>query len=200
MKKKSENPRLIHELEGGPVALFWENPLLFGSDYKSDAIKPIVFEACKGHSVFSKYKITPSIDAVVWQEMPLASPCEECDECSAETCPKSIEEVGEKGSGMKLGETLEGWFIDLGKCASENVKVIDLAKEGILLPCAHNVCQECAVDHDPKMPHDQQSLYWQYKFYQQNSRWPTWEDALSHCTPEVQDYWRDSLKKRGIMI
>jgi hypothetical protein len=81
-----------------------------------------------------------------------------------------------------------------------NIKEIDLAKEGTLLPYAPDVCQECATKHDPKMPHNQQSLYYQYKFYQQNGHWPTWEDALSYCTPEVQDFWRDSLKKRGVMI
>ena len=80
------------------------------------------------------------------------------------------------------------------------IKEIDLVKEGTLMPCAPDVCQECAVKHDPEMPHNQQSLYYQYKFYQQHGRWPTWEDALSHCTPEVQDYWKDSLIKRGIML
>ena len=81
-----------------------------------------------------------------------------------------------------------------------NIKVIDLAKEGMSLPCAPDVCQECAVKHDPEMPHNQQSLYYQYKFYQKHGRWPTWEDALAHCSTEMQDAWKESLKKRGIMI
>jgi len=81
-----------------------------------------------------------------------------------------------------------------------NVKVIDLAKEGTLLPCAPDVCQECAVKHEPKLPHNQQSLYYQYKFYQEHGRWPTWADAMSHCSPEIQELWGDSLKKRGVMI
>ena len=135
MKEKTENPRIIYEFEGGPLCLFWENPQLFGPEYKSDYVKPLVLHACKDHSVFREHNITPTLEAVVWQEVPLAISCEECDECSEETCPKSIEEVGEKGSGMQLGEVLVGWFIDLSKC-TPNIKVIDMAKEGILLPCA----------------------------------------------------------------
>lgn len=198
-KTKTKNPRLIYEFEGGPCAMFWENPLLFGPEYKSDAMKPIVLEACKDHKVFRDHKITPTLDAVMWEEMPLASSCEECEECSPETCPKPIEEVGEKGSGMKMGETLEGWFIDLGKC-TPNIKVIDLAKEGTLLPCVPDGCQECAVDHDPEMPHDQQSLYYQYKFYHDHGRWPTWEDSMSHCSTEVQNKWKHALRNEGILI
>jgi len=200
LKKKTENPRVICEFEGGPVALFWENPALFGPDYKSDEMKELVFNLCKDHQVFSDHKITPTLDAVVWQEMGLVSLCEECDECSTETCPKSVKEVGEKGSGLQLDETLIGWFMDLGKCTRENIKVIDLAKEGILLPCAPDVCQECATKHEPEMPHNQQSLYYQYKFYQQNGRWPTWEDSMAHCSPQMQDMWRHSLKKAGVML
>jgi len=81
-----------------------------------------------------------------------------------------------------------------------NIKQIDLVNEGTLLPCAPDVCQECAVKHDPEMPHDQQSLYYQYKFYQENGHWPTWQDALSHCTPEIQDAWNQALSEEGIMI
>lgn len=81
-----------------------------------------------------------------------------------------------------------------------NVKIINIAKEGTLLPCAPDVCQECAVKHDSGMPHDQQSLYYQYKFYNQHGRWPTWEDALEHCTTDVQDLWKDALRESGVLI
>lgn len=70
----------------------------------------------------------------------------------------------------------------------------------MLLPPKPNVCQKCAVDHDPKQPHNQQSLYWQFWFYSQNGRWPTWEDAMAHCTEEVKQFWIDALKERGIKI
>lgn len=70
----------------------------------------------------------------------------------------------------------------------------------MLLPCAPDVCQCCAVKHDPDMPHNQQSLYWQYWFYGQHQRWPTWKDAMAHCTPEMKAHWVSELKKYGIEV
>jgi len=61
-------------------------------------------------------------------------------------------------------------------------------------------CPECAVKHDPAMPHNQQSLAYQYKFYDQNGRWPTWEDAMAHCDDNVKEQWRAELEKRGVKI
>lgn len=69
-----------------------------------------------------------------------------------------------------------------------------------LLPAAPGVCPECAVDHGPDEPHNQPSTYYQIKFYQDNARWPTWEDALKHCTPETKEFWMIELRKRGIEI
>lgn len=115
-QKQTENPRVIHEFEGGLIALFWENPQWFGPEYKDEVMKPVVLEFCKYHHIFVDHKITPTLDAVAWEKMELAVECEECEDCRPETCPKPIEEVGEKGSGMQISETLEGWFIDLGKC------------------------------------------------------------------------------------
>ncbi len=69
-----------------------------------------------------------------------------------------------------------------------------------LLPPAPNVCQQCAVDHDPRMPHNQQSLYWNYWFYSQHGRWPTWEDALAHCSTEMQRQWVTALAEHGITV
>ncbi len=62
------------------------------------------------------------------------------------------------------------------------------------------VCQECAVKHAPGSPHNQQSLFYQYKFYNDHGRWPTWTDAMAHCSPEMQQFWRESLEAKGIDI
>lgn len=70
----------------------------------------------------------------------------------------------------------------------------------ILLPPKPGLCQQCAVDHPPEHPHNQQSLYWQYWFYGKNGRWPTWFDAMAHCTPEMKAYWTDALAKHGIKV
>jgi len=66
-----------------------------------------------------------------------------------------------------------------------------------LLPCAPDVCQECAVDHKPEEAHNCQSLYYQYKFYGEHGRWPTWADAIAHCEPKIRDLWKQLLMERN---
>ncbi len=82
----------------------------------------------------------------------------------------------------------------------KKVKVIDIAREGTLLPPPKGTCPECAVAHDPKMPHNQQSLYYQYYFYNKHGRWPTWKDAMAHCTDDVKAIWNEELEKLGAKI
>lgn len=66
-----------------------------------------------------------------------------------------------------------------------------------LLPCRPDVCQECAVDHEQQLPHDAQSLYYQYKFYGEYGRWPTWKDAVAHCHKKVRDACEAKLREMG---
>lgn len=66
-----------------------------------------------------------------------------------------------------------------------------------LLPPAPNVCQECAVDHPPGLPHNNQSLYYQMKFHMEHGRFPSWDDAMSHCENQVKAIWIEELKKLG---
>lgn len=61
-------------------------------------------------------------------------------------------------------------------------------------------CPECAVVHKPEMPHNQQSLFWNYNFFEQHGRWPTWADAMAHCTPEMQQHWIRELEKYDIKV
>lgn len=61
-------------------------------------------------------------------------------------------------------------------------------------------CQECATKHEPEQPHNQQSLTYQYKFYDQHGRWPTWADAMAHCTDEIKTFWIEELKKHGAEV
>lgn len=61
-------------------------------------------------------------------------------------------------------------------------------------------CPMCAVAHDPGMPHNRDSLCYQYKFYDQHGRWPTWADAMAHCTPKVKAIWRRELETRGVEV
>ncbi len=76
-----------------------------------------------------------------------------------------------------------------------NVKIFNMALDGQLLPPAADVCQKCARKHEPELPHDQQSMFWQYWFYRSvnGERWPTWDDAMAHCTIETQAKWKQAL-------
>lgn len=59
-------------------------------------------------------------------------------------------------------------------------------------------CEECAVKHEPDQPHNQQSLVYQYNFYDKHGQWPKWKDAMEHCTQEVKDKWIALLKEKGV--
>ena len=69
-----------------------------------------------------------------------------------------------------------------------------------LLPPRPGYCQECAVKHEPNQPHNKQSLYYQYKFYADNGRWPNWIDAMAHCGNEMQRAWMEELMKKGVNV
>lgn len=61
-------------------------------------------------------------------------------------------------------------------------------------------CSKCATAHDPEQPHNQQSITYQYKFYDTHGRWPTWKDAMAHCSDEVKAFWIEALKEHGIIV
>ena len=78
-----------------------------------------------------------------------------------------------------------------------DIKIIDLAREGTLLPPPPGKCQLCAVDHPPEAPHNQDSMYWQFGFYKKNGRWPTWADAIAHCSDDIKAATISVLKEHG---
>jgi hypothetical protein len=69
-----------------------------------------------------------------------------------------------------------------------------------LMPAPVGVCSQCARDHEPDVPHDQQSLHYQYTFYSEHDRWPTWDDAMAHCSADMQAQWRQGLRQHGVDI
>ena len=75
-------------------------------------------------------------------------------------------------------------------------------KHGVTLlgKTPEGTCPICAVAHDKDMPHNRDSLAYQYKFYDENGRWPTWRDAMAHCPDDVKAYWTQDLEARGINI
>ena len=59
-----------------------------------------------------------------------------------------------------------------------------------LLPPPADHCQICAVKHEPALPHNPRSLYYQTAFESRHGRPATWADAMAHCTAEMQAQWK----------
>ncbi len=68
------------------------------------------------------------------------------------------------------------------------------------MPAPEGTCSWCAVEHEPESPHNQQSLFWQYRFYGEHNRWPSWKDAMAHCDAATQAAWTKALKERGVDV
>lgn len=69
-----------------------------------------------------------------------------------------------------------------------------------LLPPASGMCPICAIAHPEDYPHDANSMYYKYFFHIEHKRLPTWQDAMSHCSKEVQEVWVEHLESIGIDI
>jgi hypothetical protein len=61
-------------------------------------------------------------------------------------------------------------------------------------------CPECLTEHKPDAPHNKQSLFYQYAFMEVHGRWPTWADAMAHCTPYIQGVWIKALFDHGVVV
>ena len=85
-----------------------------------------------------------------------------------------------------------------------NMETGELLKEEMtdwyVVPCGteDGRCQECAVFHTPDQPHNPQSIYYQYVFLSKHGRFPTWMDAMEHCSTETKALWQAALKEKGI--
>ncbi len=89
----------------------------------------------------------------------------------------------------------------------KQIKVTEVPfTDAVILPPADGLCPECAVGHEPSMPHNRDSLHYQYKFRQdeeragREARWPTWLDAMAHCNDTMKAAWREQLESRGVNV
>lgn len=86
----------------------------------------------------------------------------------------------------KVGDTLK---VDM-----ETGEAVPVEGGGFrMLPGPPGTCEWCCVEHDPDQPHNQQSLPYRIRFHAINGRWPTWTDAMAHCTAETRAFWRTHL-------
>ncbi len=69
-----------------------------------------------------------------------------------------------------------------------------------LLGPSPDVCQQCAEDHHPDILHNQRSLYYKMWFLQKHGTYPTWRDAMSHCSDEAKAISTKALQDRGVDI
>lgn len=77
---------------------------------------------------------------------------------------------------------------------------IEDGNEVRLYPPGGDVCTMCATKHKKDEPHNIRSLYYQYVFYRNNGRFPTWRDAIAHCPDDVKERWEQRLKAQGISL
>jgi hypothetical protein len=70
----------------------------------------------------------------------------------------------------------------------------------MMLPAKEGTCEWCAVDHLPEQPHNAQSMFYQYRFYNEHGRWPNWLDAMEHCSIDTQAHWKHHLEKMGVDV
>jgi len=69
-----------------------------------------------------------------------------------------------------------------------------------MIPAKPGTCEQCAVDHEKEFPHNAQSLFYQYHFYNETGRWPDWKDAMAHCTKEMKAQWMTQLTESGVDV
>ncbi|MDR1572387.1 MAG: hypothetical protein LBS32_07670 [Clostridiales Family XIII bacterium] len=95
--------------------------------------------------------------------------------------------------GIQTGELDPRGGADMGRLQEKHgMALLDKTPSG--------TCLMCATAHDPEMPHNQQSRVYQYMFYGQYGRWPTWADAMAHCPQEIKDLWCATLAECGIEV
>ena len=68
----------------------------------------------------------------------------------------------------------------------------------MLLPPSKDKCQLCATKHEKHYPHNQQSMYYHMIFKNKYGRYPTWDDAMKHCSNEMKTAWKEELKMKGV--
>lgn len=82
---------------------------------------------------------------------------------------------------------------------AKDIKVVP-ASGMMLLPPAPHLCQICATEHEPHLPHNAQSIFYQMKFKMDHGREATWSDALAHCDREMKIFWKQQLAEHDIHV
>lgn len=76
-----------------------------------------------------------------------------------------------------------------GRAGAYSVKGLDFA-----------TCEACGRKHNPREPHDRDSMIYCIHFNRKHGRNPTWHDAMAHCSDMVKELWTKQLQERGIAL
>lgn len=76
--------------------------------------------------------------------------------------------------------------VDAGTGKTIKTETVDFK----IMPPPPGTCAVCGFKHEPALPHNAQSMYYQYRFKGEHGRWPTWADAVAHTTSEMQTLWK----------
>lgn len=69
----------------------------------------------------------------------------------------------------------------------------------IMLPAKSGTCPQCSTAHEPWEPHNL-CLFYQYSFRGIHGRWPTWKDAMAHCSDDVKRTTIEVLREHGVEV
>lgn len=99
--------------------------------------------------------------------------------------------MGEEQKNSTIGVPTQTINASTGEVISEKMTVFHL------MPADPGKCPFCNYEHSRELPHNRDSIFYQYSFYATHGRWPTWTDAMAHCTPFIQECWKLTLKEVG---
>lgn len=70
----------------------------------------------------------------------------------------------------------------------------------MLMPAREGTCETCGTAHEPELPHNAQSLFYQTRFNIEHGRSAHWNDAMAHCSEEMRALWTEQLVARGVDV
>ena len=79
---------------------------------------------------------------------------------------------------------------------AKKMNVIEM-KPMRLLPAKPGTCIQCASNHEPGLPHNAESLYYQMRFQMEHGRSATWADACAHLSDTIREEWKAAMKSLG---
>lgn len=70
--------------------------------------------------------------------------------------------------------------------------------EAKAIPPKPELCAVCGATHDANVPHNKYSAYYRAQFYAKHKRFPTWQDAMAHCSEEMKEDFTKVLQFMGL--